>query len=269
MRVKKNVEKISLKQRQLISMRYKTVTKAVNREFWNSSSEITHSLYVGSYGRGTAIDTSDVDIMVVLPDFEYYRHNNLSGNSQSILLQSVRNALKVSYPRSEVRADGQIVKINFYDGIKFEILPAFEETNCLGKAIYIYPDSNMGGNWLSNNPKTEQDALKNKNSYSETNGLLFDTCKHMRFIRDNYFKSYKLSGIVIDTFVYYAIQGWHWTREDGQNSAGFKNYEDVLFDYFSSNCYYSNTLVAPGSEDCVSIKDSKECLLKVLNKMKS
>ena len=36
----------------------------------------------------------------------------------------------------------------------------------------------------------EQAAMEEKNRTS--NGLLLDTCKHMRFIRDNYFSSYHL-----------------------------------------------------------------------------
>ncbi|HQK35926.1 MAG TPA: hypothetical protein PK074_14485, partial [Spirochaetales bacterium] len=56
--VQKCGEVIPMDTRSLISTRYKTITKAVNREFWNSTSDTTHSLYVGSYGRGTAVDTS-------------------------------------------------------------------------------------------------------------------------------------------------------------------------------------------------------------------
>lgn len=48
---------------------------------------------------------------------------------------------------------------------------------------------------------------KNNSDY----GLLFDTCKHMRYIRDSFFSSYHLSGIVIDSFVYAAIGGWSWS----------------------------------------------------------
>ena len=62
--VKKRGEIISADQRLLVSQRYKRITRAVNSEFWNSDSETTHSLYVGSYGRGTAIDTSDIDMLV-------------------------------------------------------------------------------------------------------------------------------------------------------------------------------------------------------------
>lgn len=39
-------------------------------------------------------------------------------NSQSRLLQAVRNAILNAYPRSDVRADGQVVKIAFLDGIR-------------------------------------------------------------------------------------------------------------------------------------------------------
>ena len=50
-----------------IQYRYHQITKRINLDYWNSSSETTHSLYVGSYGRGTEIWTSDIDIIVQLP----------------------------------------------------------------------------------------------------------------------------------------------------------------------------------------------------------
>lgn len=195
--VQRNEEVISADSRSLISKRYCTVTSAMNREFWNITSDRQNSIYVGSYGRGTAIDTSDIDILMSLPESYYNQFNSVYGNGQSRLLQVVRQAILVRYPRSEVRADGQVVKINFSDGMFFEILPAFKNWD----GSYRYPDTNMGGNWRSTNPKAEQDAMKNKNISS--NGLLFDTCKHLRYVRDNYFRSYHLSGIVIDSFVYY------------------------------------------------------------------
>lgn len=73
-RVEKHGERISQDIRNLISLRYHTVTKAINNEFWNSISNTLHSLYVGSYGRNTAIDTSDIDILVELPSnlFDLY-----------------------------------------------------------------------------------------------------------------------------------------------------------------------------------------------------
>ena len=50
-----------------IQTRYHQITKRINLDYWNSSSETAHSLYVGSYGRGTEIWTSDIDIIVQLP----------------------------------------------------------------------------------------------------------------------------------------------------------------------------------------------------------
>ena len=37
-----------------ISYRYKRITRQLNTDFWNTNSETSHSLYVGSYGRDTA-----------------------------------------------------------------------------------------------------------------------------------------------------------------------------------------------------------------------
>ena len=109
--VLKHGEIIPMDTRTIISTRYKTITKAVNREFWNSISETAHSLYVGSYGRGTAIDTSDIDILLELPRSEYDRYDIYKGNGQSRLLQAVKTAIQTSYPRSDVRADRQVVKV--------------------------------------------------------------------------------------------------------------------------------------------------------------
>lgn len=263
--VMRNNYSIDRDTRERISGRYKVVTKAVNSEFYSSSSATMHSLYVGSYGRGTAIDTSDLDIMVILPKKEYERYDVYGGNGQSRLLQSVKEAIQSSYPRSDIKADGQVVKINFSDDMRFEILPAFEQITRYGRTTYIYPDSNMGGNWLSTNPKAEQEAMREKDA--DSNHLLVDTCRHMRYIRDNHFKSYQLHGIVIDTFVYEAIGGWHWL-EPGTPGATSRSYEKALLDYWEDKlAFYPSSLYAPGSNDQVDTESSNECLGKVLHKM--
>ena len=65
--VPKNEYIIPQDQRSTISTRYKTVTRAINSSLWNSSSDTAHSFYVGSYGRGTEIYASDIDMLVQLP----------------------------------------------------------------------------------------------------------------------------------------------------------------------------------------------------------
>lgn len=60
-----------------ISQRYKNLTKRLNTDFWNTTSDTSHSLYVGSYGRNTAIQGfSDLDMIFQLPYSEYEKYNN-------------------------------------------------------------------------------------------------------------------------------------------------------------------------------------------------
>ena len=266
--VPKNEYVIPQDQRNTISLRYKTVTKAINSSLWGISSDTSHSFYVGSYGRGTAIDTSDIDVLVEVPQSFYVQNPFTTYNPQSRLLQVVKNAILKSYPRSDVRGDGQVVVIDFSDDIKFEVLPAIQQTDPWGRKTYKYPDSHMGGRWMSTNPEEEQNAMEAKNATS--NGLLFDTCKHMRYIRDNYYSSYHLSGIVIDAFVYAAMAEWRWTPPGGGAGAPKGDYESVLLKYFNDKSWYGQfdfTLSAPGSGDSVSTSGSLNCLGKVLTKM--
>lgn len=262
--VTKHGETISSEQRSDISYRYKRITRAVNREFWDSESVTEHSFYVGSYGRGTAIDTSDIDILMELPRDMYNQYDAHKGNGQSRLLQTVKNAILETFPHSDVRGDGQVVVVNFTDGIKFEILPAFKNLDYWGRwtGKYDYPDSNMGGNWLSANPKAEQEAMEQKNR--ESNGLLYDTCRHMRQIRDTHFKSYHLPGIVIDSFAYHNIGNWHWTREGEVSTQPSGAYEKRLYNQCPGYSFY---LTAPGSGMPVDTSDCIDVLNKVLNHM--
>ncbi|EAF8619252.1 nucleotidyltransferase [Listeria monocytogenes] len=257
-----------LEARQTIARRYRIVTKAINVEFWNSISETAHSFYVGSYGRGTAISTRDIDILVEIPNSEYDKFNSSTGNGQSRLLQSIRKSLQVAYPQSDIRADGQVVKINFHDGIKFEILPAFQNIDYWGKNQgYIYPDSNMGGNWKATNPKNEQEAMKIKNGPTYSNGLLYATCRHFRYVRDTYFSSYHLSGIVIDSFVYNAMGNWRYTESGSSSNASMGAYENILLEYFNNNTIWGLSLNSPGSNQTVSTTNSITCLEKVIKKI--
>ena len=39
----------------VISLRYKAITRRLNTDFWETASDTSHSLQVGSYGRNTAV----------------------------------------------------------------------------------------------------------------------------------------------------------------------------------------------------------------------
>lgn len=265
--VKKHGELISSEIIKTVSQRNISIAKAVNKEFWEYAANQNHNFFVGSYGRGTAIDDSDIDILVWLPQEDYMRFDQSKGNGQSRLLQTVKEAIVTTYPNTEIKADGQVVVLNFSDGMKIEVLPAFVERNSLG-VTFKYPDTNQGGKWRSTNPLAEQDAMREKNKSS--NGLLFDTCKHIRRMHLDYFGSYHLSGIVIDSFVYEAMKGWHWPPLGQRSTPSAVSYESSLLKYYNDitiNGLKDFQIQAPGSGMNVDSSDSYECLGKILNKM--
>ena len=82
-----------------ISYRYKRITKQINTDFWNTTSETAHSLYVGSYGRDSAArGVSDLDVSFQLPYDTYVKYNAYATNGQSALLQAVRTSIQKTYP---------------------------------------------------------------------------------------------------------------------------------------------------------------------------
>lgn len=220
-----------------IQYRYHQITKRINLDYWNSLSEITHSLYVGSYGRGTEIWTSDIDIIVQLPDSTYEKFNAYKSNGQSALLQEVKGVLQKTYSTSYVKGDGQVIGINFSDGINFEIVPTF--INAYGS--YIYPDSNSGGSWKTTDPKKEIDAMNSRNK--DTNKNLKRLCRMVRAWKGEC--NVPMSGILIDTLVYKFINDWE-----------YKDKSYLYYDFLSRDFFkYLNDLdedqnywLAPGSQ---------------------
>lgn len=186
-----------------ISYRYKRITKQLNKDFWGWESETAHSLYVGSYGRDTAANgVSDLDVAFELPNAVYHRYDSYAGNGQSALLQAVRASIGNTYANSFVGGDGQVVALNFTDGIRFEILPVF--TNKDGKTL-TFADTNGGGSWRVCNPRGEMSAFAARDSVT-ANGNLKAICRMMRLWRDRHVVP--ISGMLIDTLAYQFIADW-------------------------------------------------------------
>lgn len=184
-----------------ISSRYKSITRRLNTDFWDTTSETSHSLYVGSYGRNTAIKGfSDLDMVFELPSDLYFRYERYDGNGQSALLQAVRASMQRTYSTSKIGADGQVVVVAFDDGITFEVVPVF--TNKAGS--YTYPDSNSGGSWKTTNPRPEIEAIRTRNT--ACNGNLVPLCRMMRAWKRNW--EVPIGGLLVDTLAYQFIDGW-------------------------------------------------------------
>jgi hypothetical protein len=176
-----------------ISYRYKRITKQLNKDFYDSESETSHSLYVGSYGRGTDIVTSDIDMIFQLPYSEYVKYNAYSGNGQSALLQAVKTSVEKTY-KSSMKADGQVIVISFTDGIVFELVPAFINKD----DSFTFPDSNSGGSWKTTNPKPEIAEITAKNTLWNKN--LKRLCRMARSWK--YKWDVPIGGLLIDTLAY-------------------------------------------------------------------
>lgn len=189
-----------------ISSRYKAITRRLNTDFWTTTSETSHSLYVGSYGRNTAIQGfSDLDMVFELPLELYVQYDNYRGNGQSALLQAVRNSLQNTYPNSSIGGDGQVVVIHFQDGITFEIVPVFSNTS----GSYTYPDSNGDGSWKTTNPRPEIEAIRTRNAACNRN--LVPLCRMMRSWKRKW--NVPIGGLLVDTLAYQFIAGWQYKNE--------------------------------------------------------
>ena len=238
-----------------ISQRYKSITRRLNSDFWTTTSDTAHSLYVGSYGRNTAIaGFSDLDVVFELPTDLYYKYDQYVGNGQSALLQVVRASMQKTYPSSAVGADGQVVVVRFTDGIAFEVVPVF-----LNKSdTYTYPDANDGGRWKTTNPRAEIGAVSTRNTLC--NGNLMQLCRMMRSWKQEW--GVPIGGLLVDTLAYQFIENYvyreksyfyydfmcrdffKWMSEQDENQefwkapgSGSHVYGKGLFQYKAKRCY--------------------------------
>lgn len=184
-----------------ISMRYKAITRRLNTDFWTTTSETSHSLYVGSYGRNTAIEGfSDLDMIFQLPYEVYVQYDQHQGNGQSALLQAVRESIRRTYSSTDVGADGQVVEIPFTDNLTFQVVPAFINKD----DSYTFPDANNGGSWLTTNPKPEIEAIRTRNA--NCNGNLVPLCRMMRSWKKKW--EVPIGGLLVDTLAYQFIENY-------------------------------------------------------------
>jgi hypothetical protein len=189
-----------------ISLRYKAITKKLNESFWGHSSETLNSLYVGSYGRGTEIHVSDIDMLFDLPWSYYSTYDNYITNGQSAFLQAVKKALDGLGYYPQLGADGQVVVIeSWYDNIRFELLPCFENLD----NSYTYADTNGGGSWKKTNPRPEIAELTSTNHSCNRN--LKRLCRMTRAWKDKW--SVPMSGILIDTLAYNFIRTYEYREK--------------------------------------------------------
>ena len=229
-----------------INSRYKTITKLLNRKYWDSESDTAHSLQVGSFGRGTAtVGLSDLDMVMGLPWSVKTRFDEHEGNGQSALLQEVKSAIKGTYPSTDVSGDGQVVVVKMTD-FTIEVLPAFENND----GSYVHADTSDGGSWEDTNPRAEIAALNELNK--TTNGNLKHLCKMIRGWKNK--SGTALPGILIDTLCFNFFESQKKWHTEGYGS--FDGLVAAFFEYLGDQDPKQKYWLAPGSRQRVYRKAS-------------
>jgi len=235
---------------QRASLAYRTgrITRTINKQFRGLESDTSYRFYVGSLGRNTAIPSiSDADLLCVLPYTTYQQYNSYTGNGQSALLTAVRSAIRSIYRTSDVFGDGQVVVVDFDDGVTYEVLPAFLNSD----GSYKFADTNNGGSWRSCNPKKEMEAFAQMNNACNAN--LVNLCRMVRAWRD--FNNVPMKGMLIDTLAYQFIRTW------SNRDKSYLYYDWMTRDFFAflaGQDKDKNYWLAPGSSSYVRRKGSFE-----------
>ncbi|MBM0210517.1 Nucleotidyltransferase domain protein [Pseudomonas syringae pv. maculicola] len=225
-----------------ISRSYRQITGKLNEKYYETDSTTLHCRQVGSYGRHTAVHgISDLDMAFVLPWEVYDRFQKYENNKQSSLLGEIRLALKDRFPNHTVRAQQQVVSVDFTDYI-VEILPAFMHDD----GSYTYPDANDGGCWRTCNPVAEIDEINNLNQVKNHN--LKRLCKMVRAWKNDH--GVPLKGMLIDTLCYQFLKGT--TDYDEESYSAYGEMSRDFFAYLVGIDEEKDQWRAPGSGSTVT-----------------
>lgn len=227
--------------------RFKRITKKINEKYYdNPDDDSNHRLRVGSTGRYTATsDASDYDIILELP-WETYDRFNSHEHGQSDLLQEVKSCIKETYSKTDISADGQVVDVNFNDGL-IEVVPGFENHD----KSFQYPDTHNGGSWKTTNPRPEKEQCKNDNDNSS--GTFRDLSRMIRVWKNH--QGFVFQGILIDTLVH----NFYKENEDDVNNSSYSGYPQLMYDlfqYLSEQDLEQTTWHALGSNQEIKCKDN-------------
>lgn len=198
---------------------------------------------VGSYGKDTAVacDT-DLDLLFILPRDVFYRVERLLGNKQSQLLQEVKNAMFLTFPRTPLRADGPIVQAPFMS-YHVEVVPAF----LCDDGTYLTANTAEGGSWRYTNPAVESANLQAADRVS------FCKATHLTKMLKAWKRECNVDIKSISLEVLACVFVGQWQHRD--QSVFY--YDWMIRDYFLFMLKYLNgrTLV-PGTSEWIHLGDS-------------
>jgi Second Messenger Oligonucleotide or Dinucleotide Synthetase domain len=198
---------------------------------------------VGSYGKGTASrPPSDLDMLFLLPPHVYPRVEALVGNKQSQLLQAVKRALEGTFPRTDLRADGQVVFAPFQT-YNVEVIPAFLRTD----GTYHTAHTADGGSWRASNPQAEYWAIKKADSLSA------DKATHLLKMLKAWKRecSVDIKSISLEVLVCEFVKEWE------HRFRSLFYYDWLVRDFFAFMLRYANGWTrVPGTAETIQLGDA-------------
>lgn len=190
-----------------ITFSYNSLKEKIKSHF---GSKVNRVFEFGSWDRDTILprkydEQSDIDIMIVFNHSEFERTPETYRNW---LLSFAQN----TYPRSNVYKSSPTVTIEL-NHIKYDLVPAKEETGLFSKTLYIPESSNS---WISSDPLDVKTNLTNANT--RYNGVVRPIIRLLKAWNcfNNYpYNSYNLeleisglnfSGDNVATGLFYAVE---------------------------------------------------------------
>lgn len=167
-----------------INRHKETITDKLKNEF-----DVENIRFGGSHSTDTDVkDLSDIDMLADLGDFE-------SGKSSDQAIKDFANAIQERLPKTKVSSGVMAVTVEFSDGLKVQVLPAFRY-----QEGYRIPDPN-GKGWIRTYPKRFARELTSVNK--EQSGQVVPTIKLIKSICDANnieVSSYHVSNLALKTF---------------------------------------------------------------------
>ena len=202
---------------------------------------------VGSVGKETATKPrTDLDMLFVLPWDNYTRIEGLTGNKQSQLLQEVKRALTVTFPRTDLRADGQVV-IAPFDTYNVDVVPSFRFVTGPLTGSYYTAHTADGGSWRLSNPVAEYRWLKTVDAASGGKAThLIQTLKAWK-----HECNVDLKSICLEIAAGVFVQNWE------NRDKGMTFYDWMVRDFFAFMLNYVNGRAKPaGIDEWIPLGDS-------------
>ena len=222
--------------------RAERIAKSLFAKYWpNQNFDPSRYVKVGSYGKDLATKPrTDLDMLFVLPADVYNRVETLAGNKQSALLQEVKRALLVTFPNTDLSADGQVIVAPFQT-YNVDIVPAFRYVTGPYTGSYLIAHTSDGGSWRLSNPVAEYNWLKSVDAVSA--GKASDLVRMLKAWKREC--NVELKSICLEIAAGVFVNQW----ANRGNGIGYSYYDFMIRDFFAFLLNYVNGSAKPAGID--------------------